>query len=192
MPIDKKPVNGQGNGSQPPQKSNTGNPQQSGKPKPPVVSGKPNSNPNPNDKGAGKSNGKSTGESDKKVPPQKQEPTKPKKDETLKYELTHANGGFNDGVEIKPAKNGKLQLTISLYGGGDVKSMGISPLPPNIAKLVKAYEVGATNDDSSTPEITDELKKKFEDLKVKLSLDIIQILQDTDAKIGQAIKNIFK
>lgn len=115
-----------------------------------------------------------------------------KKDETLKYELTYANGGFNDGVELKPSKDGKVELKVSLYGGGESKVMKIGPMRPNVDKLLRAYETTASANDTSAPEITEELKRYFEEVKTKLSLEIIKILQEADEKIKGSIKNAFK
>lgn len=115
-----------------------------------------------------------------------------KKDETLKYELTYANGGFNDGVVIKPSTDGKAELKISLYGGGESKIMKVGPMQPNIDKLLRAYETTATNNDQSAPEITEELKRYFDEVKTKLSLEIIKILQEADEKIKGSIRNAFK
>lgn len=123
--------------------------------------------------------------------PKKAEP-KAKKDESLKYDLTYANGGFNDGVEIKPGKNGSLEMKITLYGGGEQKVMKIKPLPQKIATLIQAYEVGANNNDTSTPEITQELQSYFLKIKEKISFDIIRFMQELDDKIEQSIKEAIK
>lgn len=116
----------------------------------------------------------------------------PQKDETLKYELTYANGGFNDGIELKPGKEGQVELKISLYGGGEAKIMKLKPLPPQLDKLIRAYEATATTGDQSSPEITDGLKTKLEEIKTNLSLEVIRILQEADKKIETAIKQVFK
>lgn len=115
---------------------------------------------------------------------------KPEKDDALKYEMTYVNGGFNNGVEIKPGRGGKVELSISIYGGGEKKSLGVSPLPPSIAKLIGAYEVGADQDIDS-PEITDELKRYFDEINQTLSMKIIDILKETDIKTRKAIKETF-
>lgn len=122
------------------------------------------------------------------LPPK--EPPKPKKDEGLKYEMTYVNGGFNNGVELKPARGGKIELSIAIYGGGEKKVLGISPLPPSITKLTQAYEVGADRD-ADTPEITDELKRYFDELNQTLSMKVIDILRETDEKVKKAIKETF-
>lgn len=122
--------------------------------------------------------------SDKKTPAQK-------KDEGLKYEMTYVNGGFNNGVQIKPDKHGKALVEISIYGGGQKKTLSVGPLPQQIQKLVKAYEVSATRG-QNTPEITGELQKYFEQKNTQLSQRIIQILTEADAQVAQAIKQTFK
>lgn len=116
---------------------------------------------------------------------------KPKKDEGLKYEMTYVNGGFNNGVEIKPGHDGKIELSISIYGGGEQKKLGISPLPPAVTKLTKAYEIGA-NQDIDSPEITDELKRYFDEINQTLSMKVIAILREADEKVKAAIQSTFK
>lgn len=137
------------------------------------------------------------------APPEKKPATPPaatpkpktpaqEKDDALKYEMQYANGGFNNGVEIKPDKDGKVQLKVSIYGGGEQKVMKISPMPSPIAKLMKAYELTATQNDTSTPEVTEELQKYFDQLRNSLSAKIIQIMTEADSKIKGAIHETFK
>lgn len=123
--------------------------------------------------------------------PKKVEP-KTKKDESLKYDLTYANGGFNDGVEIKPGKNGSIEMKITLYGGGEQKVLNIKHLPNQIQTLLKGYEVGANNNDNTTPEITQQLQGYLLQIKEKISFDIIRFMQELDNKIEQSIKNALK
>lgn len=114
-----------------------------------------------------------------------------KKDEGLKYEMKYVNGGFNNGVEIKPDKDGKALIEISIYGGGTKKTLSVGPLSSQISKLIKAYEISATQS-QNTPEITGELQKYFEQLNTTLSQKIIQILTEADAKVERAIRETFK
>lgn len=114
-----------------------------------------------------------------------------KKDEGLKYEMKYVNGGFNNGVQIKPDKDGKANVEISIYGGGTKKTLSIGPLPPQISKLIKAYEISATSG-QNTPEITGELQKYFENLNTTLSQKIIEIMMDMDSKVESAIRETFK
>ncbi len=114
-----------------------------------------------------------------------------KKDEGLKYEMKYVNGGFNNGVQIKPNKDGKANIEISIYGGGTKKTLSVGPLPGEVAKLIKAYEISATQS-QNTPEITGELQKYFEQLNTTLSQKIIQILTEADAKVERAIRETFK
>lgn len=125
-----------------------------------------------------------------KKPVEKKTPAQ-KKDEGLKYEMKYVNGGFNNGVQIKPDKDGKAMVEISIYGGGTKKTLSIGPLPAQIGKLIKAYEVSATQG-QETPEITGELQKYFENLNTTLSQKIIEIMMDMDSKVEQAIRETFK
>lgn len=114
------------------------------------------------------------------------------KDDAFKYEMQYVNGGFNNGVEIKPDRDGKVQLKISIYGGGDQKVMKISPFPASITNLIKAYESSADNADNSVPEITEELQKYFDEVRSVLSAKIIQIVTQMDEQIKAAITHTFK
>lgn len=114
-----------------------------------------------------------------------------KKDDRFKFEMTYLNGGFNNGVQVKPDKGGKALLEISIYGGGEKKSLSISPLPSSIAKLVQAYEL-STDQESDAPEITQELQKYFDEIRNVLSMKIIEIFKDADHQVEQAIKETFK
>lgn len=136
----------------------------------------PQKQPHPNDPAPAKP--------EKKAPAQE-------KDDALKYEMQYVNGGFNNGVQIKPDKNGKALIEISIYGGGEKKRMLVGPLPAEIGKLVKAYEISATQNGDS-PEITGELQRYFQEINQKLSAKVIQILSEADNKVAQAIKEVFK
>lgn len=113
------------------------------------------------------------------------------KDDAFKYEMQYANGGFNNGVEVKPDKDGKAQLKIAIYGGGEQKVMKLSPMPDSIAKMIKAYELSATSN-QDTPEITTELQKYFDKIRTLLSAKIIQIVTRMDEEIKIAITETFK
>lgn len=121
-----------------------------------------------------------------------QKPPAQEKDDAFKYEMQYANGGFNNGVEIKPDREGKAQLKVSIYGGGEQKVMKISPLPASITKLTKAYELSADKADDSSPEITEELQKYFDEVRSVLSAKIIQIVTQMDEQIKTAITQTFK
>ena len=123
--------------------------------------------------------------------PKKKPEPKVKKDESLKFEFTYANGGFNNGVDIKPGKNGRIELDISIYGGGEKKTMWISGYSPGIKKLVTAYEVGATSG-QETEDINKALKDYFQRINQTLSMKIISILENADNQIKNAIKETFK
>ena len=137
-----------------------------------------------------------------KVPPSKKDtsnhsnqgksPEEEAREDAMKYEMVYINGGFNgDGIILKPEQEARASLEISIYGGGQKKSLTISSLPKNIQKLIKAYEVGASESDSETPEITGELQKYFEEVKQSLSAKIISIFKEADVKTKAAIKAAF-
>lgn len=130
------------------------------------------------------------------VPNEKPQQTKKKtpsaqKDDRFKFEMTYVNGGFNNGVLVKPDKDGKANVEISIYGGGDKKTLSVGPLPPNIEKLVKAYELSA-NQDQNTPEITQELQNYFAQIQTLLNAKLLEIFKQADQQVASAIKDTFK
>lgn len=127
---------------------------------------------------------------EQKPPPKKKTPAQ-KKDDRFKFEMKYVNGGFNNGVQVKPDKDGKALLEIAIYGGGEKKTLSVGPLPKEIAKLIQAYEIGA-NQDTDAPEITGELQKFFAQIQQQLSMKIINILKEADEKVAMAIKETFK
>jgi len=148
-----------------------------------------------NAKGKGMEQGKPDPSAQKqKMPPEDQQ-QKPKikvpQDEMFKFEMQYMNGGFNNGVLVKPDKNGKALLEISIYGGGEKKNMSVGPLPQSIQKLIQAYEISAQKNQDNQ-EITGELKKYFKKLSDTLSIEVISILQEADKKVLEAIKRTFK
>ena len=127
-----------------------------------------------------------------KEPLKAKTPPKAEKYESLKFDLTFVNGGFNDGVDVMPGKNGTLELRITLYGGGESKHLTIGPLPKPLETLIRGYEVSANGGSDTTPEITNDLKVQFQKIKEKLSLDIIKYLQEFDAKVEASIKETLR
>lgn len=118
--------------------------------------------------------------------------TKPKKvekpeNDLLKFEMQYVNGGFNNGVNVKPDKDGKLNVEISIYGGGRRKTLSVNPTSQNVKKLLNAYEIAAT-DGQSDEHITVELQKYCKEIEEDLSMKIINILTEVDEKVKAVIK----
>lgn len=113
------------------------------------------------------------------------------KSDAFKYDMQYANGGFNNGVEIKPARDGKIELKVSIYGGGEQKVMKISPVPDNVAKMIKAYELGADKSGEPDESVTGGLQDYFDGIRSQLSAEIIGIMTEADKKIELAIKKVF-
>lgn len=125
--------------------------------------------------------------------PQTKKPATPaqEKSDAFKYDMQYANGGFNNGVEIKPARDGKIELKVSIYGGGEQKVMKISPVPDSVAKMIKAYELGADKTGEPDGSVTGGLQDYFDGIRAQLSAEIIGIMTEADKKIESAIKKVF-
>jgi hypothetical protein len=121
--------------------------------------------------------------------PQPQQPSESKSG--LKYDCVYVNGGFNDGVKIEPTDGGKINLSISIYGGGDPKSMNI-PAKGKFGELIKSYGTAVTNNDQMGTELEPEIDKNIQLLQESLSLRVIEALKQFDQQIKQIIIETLK
>ena len=117
---------------------------------------------------------------------QPQQSTDPKKDETLKYEGKYFNGGFADGVKLEPASDGKISVSISIYGGGEPKINKISA-NPKMQKILKAYEVGFKNNDNLGTRMEGDIDEYLETVTQQMSFKIIAAMRELDEKTKQII-----
>ena len=118
-----------------------------------------------------------------------QPPAKPqqsKKDDTLKYEGKYFNGGFADGVKLEPASDGKISVSISIYGGGEPKINKISA-NPKMQKILKAYEIGFKNQDNLGTRMEGDIDDYLETVTQQMSFKIIAAMRELDEKIKQII-----
>lgn len=129
-------------------------------------------------------------EGEEKPPDQGQQPpAKPqqsKKDDTLKYEGKYFNGGFADGVKLEPASDGKISVSISIYGGGEPKINKISA-NPKMQKILKAYEIGFKNQDNLGTRMEGDIDDYLETVTQQMSFKIIAAMRELDEKIKQII-----
>ncbi len=123
-------------------------------------------------------------EGEEKPPDQSQNP--PKKDDTLKYEGKYFNGGFADGVKLEPASDGKISVSISIYGGGEPKINKISA-NPKMQKILKAYEIGFKNQDNLGTRMEGDIDDYLETVTQQMSFKIIAAMRELDEKIKQII-----
>lgn len=120
-------------------------------------------------------------------PPVKpQQSNVPKKDDTLKYEGKYFNGGFADGVKLEPASDGKISVSISIYGGGEPKINKISA-NPKMQKILKAYEIGFKNQDNLGTRMEGDIDDYLETVTQQMSFKIIAAMRELDEKIKQII-----
>lgn len=136
---------------------------------------------------------KAPNSSQQKAPKRQQEPEKTAapKDETLKYECKYVNGGFNNGVKLEPTSGGKLLLSISIYGGGESKSIKI-PVRGELQKIISGYESAFKSKDSLGTELEPEIDDKLQILKEEISNKIISAMKKFDLEVKQIIINTIK
>jgi len=118
--------------------------------------------------------------------------------DVIKYEMTYVNGGFTEeGIKIEPTPDGKLSMSISIYGGGKKKNMVISSKSGKLSKLTKAYSLAQTQGDAKNgDDVTSELEDITSSLKSEIAYEIVELLKklDNDVKkiINSKIKEIVK
>lgn len=130
---------------------------------------------------------------DQQQPQKKAAPSKPveKKEEGLKYEGKYFNGGFADGVELEPVGDGKIGLTITVYGGGEPKKIKI-PASGKMQKILRGYEAAFHNEDDLGTKMEPEIDQYLTNLKQQMSFKIITALREFDQKVKQIIIETIK
>jgi hypothetical protein len=105
----------------------------------------------------------------------------------IKYDMKHINGGFSDGVEIKPGQHaGLMNISVDIYGG----SNGLShphQVPQSIRELQEAYIAAAKTGNPSATDFKPELEAYYTNLKRAISFEIVRLIQQFDQGASTAI-----
>ena len=110
----------------------------------------------------------------------------------IKYDMRNINGGFSDGVEIRPAQNDPaiMNITINIYGGSK-NSFNAYKVPPRIQELQSAFLKTRQTGDPFAAEFKKELDAYYDNLKRAIGLEMVRLIQEFDAQakdsIGRAI-----
>ena len=114
--------------------------------------------------------------------------------DVIKYEMTYVNGGFTEeGIKIEPTSDGKLSMSISIYGGGKKKNMVISSKSGKLSKLSKAYSIAQKQGDAKNgDEVTSELEDIVSTLKSNIAYEIVELLKKFDEDVKRVINSKIK
>lgn len=114
----------------------------------------------------------------------------------IRYDMTNVNGGFSDGVEIKPGENsGVMNVSVNIYGGSP-KTTHPYNVPPSIAQKQEAYIAARQTDDPSSAAFERELETYYTMLRQAISLEMVAIMKNFDEQAGlvisRAVANVNK
>lgn len=108
------------------------------------------------------------------------------------YSMKTVNGGFSDGVDIKPGANaGVMNIGIDIYGGSE----GITHphrVPPKIQQYQQAYLQARQTGDPMSEDFKVELERYYADLRNTISARFIQLLEQLDQNVSQVVANAVK
>ena len=107
----------------------------------------------------------------------------------IKYDMKNINGGFSDGVEIKPGEHaGVMDISVNIYGG----SQGLAhahQVPPSIQEIQKAFIAAQQTGDPIGAELRADLEAYYANLRRAISLEIVRLIQQFDAQANESIAN---
>jgi hypothetical protein len=112
---------------------------------------------------------------------------------SLKHEMKYVNGGIsNKGIQLDAPVDGKTMfVSVSLYGGGNIKKIPIV-LPESIRKLIITKGEVNMDSDPAAGQVDEKMQEFYNNFKEKLAEKIIAILKETDTKIYNAAKQTLK
>lgn len=118
------------------------------------------------------------------------------KTKKVRYDMVNVNGGFSDGVEIKPGDNPSvMNVSVNIYGGSLQRSHPYN-VPKSIADLQQAYIAAQQSGDPVSTQIKDQLEAYYNNLRRAISLEIVALLKSFDeqanAGITRAVTNLNK
>lgn len=114
----------------------------------------------------------------------------------IKYDMVNVNGGFSDGVDIRPGTNaGLLAISVDIYGGGTKNSMMYN-VPQKIAEYQAAYVEARRTGDSVAPDLNRELQSYYKNLKKAISIEAVRLISQFDQEmkvvVDKAVANMNK
>lgn len=105
----------------------------------------------------------------------------------IRYDMTNINGGFSDGVEIKPGNSASvMNISVNIYGGSPKTSKPYA-VPKSIADMQQAYIAAQQSGDPVSSDIRSELETYYNNLRTAISLEVVNIMKNFDAQARDAI-----
>lgn len=113
--------------------------------------------------------------------------TEKKKSNAVKYDMQNINGGFSNGVEIKPGSHaGVMDISVNIYGGNQ-KTAHPHQVPQSIQQLQEAYIAARKTGDPVASDIKIELEAYYTNLRKAISLEVIRLMQQFDTQAKESI-----
>lgn len=109
------------------------------------------------------------------------------KRKAIRYDMHYVNGGYSDGVDIKPSSNvSNMDVTINIYGGNQ-GSKNMYAVPASIRELQEALLAARRIGDPVASDIRIELDDYYENLRRAISLEVVRLMKDFDANMKQRL-----
>lgn len=117
-------------------------------------------------------------------------------DQKIRYDMTNINGGFSDGVEIKPGSDSTtMNVSVNIFGGGQSNSLPFT-VPTQISDMQQAYVAAQQTGDPVSGDIAGELEAYYNNLRTAISLEMVALMKkfdaDANAVISRAVANMNK
>ena len=107
----------------------------------------------------------------------------------IKYDMKNVNGGFSDGVEIRPGQHaGVMNISIDIYGGSTSTALAY-PVPDRIKQLQTGFLAARRTGDPVDQALYGELEAYYENLRRAIALEVYQLMRQFDAQVGQVVSN---
>lgn len=105
-----------------------------------------------------------------------------------KYEGKYFNGGFNEkSVKIVPSNDGRLSISVNIYGGGEQKSVNISPKKTDIKKILTAYQSAVTSNNKIGTKLEPDIDSYMLEVRNKISNQMIELMRQFDNRVKEII-----
>lgn len=114
----------------------------------------------------------------------------------IRYDMVNINGGFSDGVEIKPGGDPTtMNISVNIFGGNQSNALRYN-VPKQISDMQQAYIAARTTGDPVSSEIEVELESYYNNLRQAISLEVVNLMKSFDEQantvISRAVANINK
>jgi len=117
-------------------------------------------------------------------------------EQKIRYDMVNINGGFSDGVEIKPGSDSTvMNVSVNIFGGSQSNFLPFT-VPKQVSDMQQAYIAAQQTGDPVSADIASELESYYNNLRTAISLEMIALMKRFDAEanavITRAVANMNK